>query len=105
MIRIAVASDPPHFNHPTSPSHLNTMLPENLINQHPITALIDLIKRNNLTATALLSPGDLGHQADTQRIRKELANRVQELSDAEWQKLVALRQQMSRGRRPAPSRP
>jgi integrase len=32
---------------------------------------------------------------------KELANRVQSLSDAEWQKLVALRQQVLRGRGPA----
>lgn len=81
-IRIAVASDiHAHFNHPTSPSHLNTTLPENLVNQHPITALIDLIERNNLTATALLSPGDLGHQADSQGIRYSWSS-LRKLSEA-----------------------
>ena len=70
IIRIAIASDlHAHSNHVLSPSHLNVSASENFANLHPITALLELIKREYLTATALLSPGDLGHQADPEGIR------------------------------------
>jgi metallophosphoesterase superfamily enzyme len=69
-ITLAIASDlHAHANHPVSPSHLNTSAPESMANQHPITGLVTLIETEKLTATALLSPGDLGHQADAQGIR------------------------------------
>jgi 3',5'-cyclic AMP phosphodiesterase CpdA len=69
-ITLAIASDlHAHSNHTVSPSHLNTSAPDDNANQHPITGLIALIEKERLTATALLSPGDLGHQADPQGIR------------------------------------
>ncbi|MEQ1885192.1 MAG: metallophosphoesterase [Bryobacteraceae bacterium] len=69
-ITLAIASDlHAHSNHPVSPSHLNTSAPEGVANQHPITGLLTLIEKEHLTATALLSPGDLGHQADPQGIQ------------------------------------
>lgn len=69
-IKLAIASDlHAHSNHAVSPSHLNTSAPEAEANQHPITGLVTLIEKEHLTATALLCPGDLGHQADQQGIR------------------------------------
>jgi len=65
LIRIAVASDLHAFANLTdSPSYLDVELPESIILQHPIEALIELIRVENLTADILVSPGDLGHQAD-----------------------------------------
>ena len=69
-IFIAVASDlHAHSGHKNSPSHLNINHPESPAAHHPIASLVDLIRREQLRATALLSPGDLGHQADPQGIR------------------------------------
>jgi hypothetical protein len=65
VIRIAVASDlHAHDAHKSSPSHLNVKSPRTPVHQHPIASLQDLIEREKLRATILLSPGDLGHQAD-----------------------------------------
>ena len=70
LLRLAVASDlHAHSNHAQSPSHLNASAPEDFATQHPIVGLLELIKRDSLTATALLCPGDLGHQADPSGIR------------------------------------
>ncbi len=70
LVRLAVASDlHAHSAHKRSPSHLNANAPETIPNQHPILGLIHLIRDKQLTATALLCPGDLGHQADPQGIR------------------------------------
>ncbi len=70
LLRLAVASDlHAHSNHAPSPSYLNASAPENFGNQHPIVGLLELIKRDSLRATALLCPGDLGHQADPNGIR------------------------------------
>lgn len=70
LLRLAIASDlHAHSNHAQSPSHLNASAPENFATQHPIVGLLELIERDSLSATALLCPGDLGHQADPNGIR------------------------------------
>jgi predicted phosphodiesterase len=38
------------------------------INQHPVAAFVDLVKRKNITADILICPGDLGDRADEQGI-------------------------------------
>ena len=64
ILRIAVASDlHAHSLDKNSPSHLDIRIPTTITNQHPIAALCDLISRQGLTSDAMLSPGDLGHQA------------------------------------------
>ena len=69
-IRIAVASDlHAHSGHKNSPSQLNINNSQSPVGQHPIASLVELIRREELHATVLLSPGDLGHQADAQGIR------------------------------------
>lgn len=69
LIRIAVASDlHAHSNSDPSPSHLNISMPESLTFQHPISALLELIRAEKLVADILLSPGDLGDKADAEGI-------------------------------------
>lgn len=69
-VLIAVASDlHAHSGLEPSPSHLNIKIPESPMAHHPIASLVDLINRQQLRATALLSPGDLGHRADPLGIR------------------------------------
>ncbi len=64
-VRIAVASDlHAHPGSDPSPSHLDTTQEEALTFHHPISALLDLIRKNSLTANLLLSPGDLGDKAN-----------------------------------------
>jgi hypothetical protein len=47
-----------------SPSHLDITQAESLTLQHPISALRELIRSNQLKADLLVSPGDLGDKAD-----------------------------------------
>jgi hypothetical protein len=69
-IRIAVASDlHAYANDGSSPSHLDIRAAENLPNQHPLAGLLKLIRDEGLTADAILSPGDLGHQASIEGIK------------------------------------
>ncbi len=70
ILRLAIASDlHAHSNHAQSPSHLNVSTLDTNPTSHPIEGLLDLIKRKSLKATALLCPGDLGHQADPNGIQ------------------------------------
>jgi hypothetical protein len=65
VIRIAVASDLHAFSGKGErPSHLDIKMSEALRLQHPISALIELIHAESLSADYLLSPGDLGDRAD-----------------------------------------
>ena len=68
-IKIAVASDLHAYSDKvSSPSHLGISMPENLTLQHPVSALIELIRSTDLRADVLLSPGDLGDRADAKGI-------------------------------------
>lgn len=67
-LRIAVASDLHAYDRCNSdkeqePSHLCTLHPEDIPNQHPISGLLELIDREKLRADLLLCPGDFGDKA------------------------------------------
>ena len=68
-IRIAVASDiHAYSDRSESPSHLDIAAPEGITLQHPIAALLHLIREQSLVADFLLSPGDLGDKADAKGV-------------------------------------
>lgn len=67
-LRVAVVSDLHAYVEPVvgrpAPSHLHTGLPREDIGRHPISNLVELIRREELQADVLLSCGDLGDQAN-----------------------------------------
>src|SRR5690242_17914731 len=66
ILRIAVASDlhAHSVKDGEAPSHLDVSDSATLPNQNPLAGLKKLISEQGLRANALLSPGDLGHQAN-----------------------------------------
>jgi hypothetical protein len=72
-LTIAVASDL-HAFEPSDkilspPSHLKITLPETDIAVHPISALLDLIKKKELKTDLFLCPGDMGDKANASGIK------------------------------------
>jgi Calcineurin-like phosphoesterase len=70
---VAVASDLHAYaklpeNH-QRPSHLSISTGEQQPENHPIAGLVELIKRDEVSANVLLCPGDLAHQACPECIR------------------------------------
>lgn len=64
IVKIAIASDLHAYAvDPNKPSHLNVRDSASFPGQHPITGLLKLISDNDITADALLCPGDMGDKA------------------------------------------
>jgi 3',5'-cyclic AMP phosphodiesterase CpdA len=66
LLRVAVLSDLHAYESSTGatePSHLQIGAREDIIEQHPISGLLDLIDKHDLKADLLLCPGDLADKA------------------------------------------
>ena len=62
ILTLAIASDLHAFDDPQGkedPSYLSVALPDNEPGKHPITGLLELIKKRSLSADILLCPGIL----------------------------------------------
>jgi 3',5'-cyclic AMP phosphodiesterase CpdA len=91
FVRVAVASDLHAFDRgtdTTDPSHLDVSTREDILEQHPISGLLDLISKFGLTADMLLCPGDLADKANPGPL-KYAWRKLHEIGESLSAKIVA----------------